>query len=43
MLMKELMEKFGTERIVSLTSEEVEKRLQAFIDLVQFDIAAVNS
>ncbi len=36
------VEKFGTERIVSLTSEEVEKRLQAFIDLVQFDIAAVR-
>lgn len=37
------VEKFGTERIVSLTNEEVENRLQAFIDLVQFDIAPVNS
>ena len=32
------VEKFGTERMVSLTEEEVEERIQQFVDLVQFDI-----
>lgn len=33
------VEKFGTERIVNLTKEEVENRVQDFIDLVQFEIS----
>lgn len=33
------VEKFGTERLVSLTHDELENRLQLFVDLVQFDIA----
>ncbi len=32
------VEKFGTERMVGLSSEEVEDRIQEFVDLVQFDI-----
>ena len=32
------VEKFGTERMESLTSQEVHKRLQQFKDLTQFDI-----
>ena len=32
------VEKFGTERMESVTFEEVERRLQAFRDLTQFDI-----
>jgi sugar/nucleoside kinase (ribokinase family) len=35
------VEKFGTEKLVGLTQEQVEKRVQEFIDLVQFDIALV--
>ncbi|HNR19867.1 MAG TPA: PfkB family carbohydrate kinase [Bacteroidia bacterium] len=35
------VEKFGTERIIGLTQEEVEERVQEFIDLVQFDITLV--
>lgn len=37
------VEKFGTERLVDLTKEEVENRIQQFIDLVQFDIELENS
>ena len=33
------VEKFGTERIKELTHQDVENRLQEFIDLVQFDIS----
>jgi sugar/nucleoside kinase (ribokinase family) len=36
------VEKFGTERLISLNQEELEKRLQEFVDLVQFDIALVE-
>lgn len=36
------VEKFGIERINGLTSEEVETRVQDFVDLVQFDISLVN-
>lgn len=36
------VEKFGTERIENLTSDELEERIQEFIDLVQFDISLVN-
>jgi sugar/nucleoside kinase (ribokinase family) len=35
------VEKFGTERIIGLTQEEVEERVQEFVDLVQFDITLV--
>jgi sugar/nucleoside kinase (ribokinase family) len=35
------VEKFGTERIINLTQEEVEERVQEFVDLVQFDITLV--
>jgi sugar/nucleoside kinase (ribokinase family) len=35
------VEKFGTENIVGLTQEQVEERVQEFVDLVQFDIALV--
>ena len=32
------VEKFGTDRLVDLTDEEVSKRLQMFLDLTKFDI-----
>src|ERR1700739_3288165 len=35
------VEKFGIERLLELTDEEVEERVQEFIDLVQFDISLV--
>jgi sugar/nucleoside kinase (ribokinase family) len=35
------VEKFGTERIAGLSQEEVDERVQEFIDLVQFDISLV--
>ena len=35
------VEKFGLERLTSLTQEEIDQRVQEFIDLVQFDIALV--
>ena len=35
------VEKFGTERIINLDQEEVESRVQEFVDLVQFDITLV--
>ncbi len=35
------VEKFGTERMLNLEQEEVEERVQEFIDLVQFDITLV--
>lgn len=35
------VERFGTERIQNLSSEEVDERVQQFIDLVQFDIELV--
>ncbi len=35
------VEKFGLERVVSLTDIEVDERVQQFIDLVQFDITLV--
>ena len=35
------VEKFGTERIMNLSSEELNERIQEFIDLVQFDITLV--
>jgi sugar/nucleoside kinase (ribokinase family) len=36
------VEKFGTERLQDLRQEEVDERVQEFIDLVQFDISLVN-
>ncbi|MFO0203908.1 MAG: PfkB family carbohydrate kinase [Alphaproteobacteria bacterium] len=35
------VEKFGTERIIDLGQDEVEERVQEFVDLVQFDITLV--
>jgi sugar/nucleoside kinase (ribokinase family) len=33
------VEKFGTERLIGLSQEDVDERVQEFVDLVQFDIA----
>jgi sugar/nucleoside kinase (ribokinase family) len=35
------VEKFGTERIMNLEQDEVDERVQEFVDLVQFDITLV--
>ena len=35
------VEKFGTERLIGLSQEDVSNRVQEFIDLVQFDISLV--
>jgi len=35
------VEKFGTEKLQSLSQQDVEQRVQQFVDLVQFDIALV--
>ncbi|HTA81650.1 MAG TPA: PfkB family carbohydrate kinase [Bacteroidia bacterium] len=35
------VEKFGIERLLELSDDEVEERVQEFIDLVQFDISLV--
>jgi hypothetical protein len=35
------VEKFGSERIMDLSQDEVEDRVQEFVDLVQFDITLV--
>jgi sugar/nucleoside kinase (ribokinase family) len=36
------VEKFGTERLVNLSAEEIDERLKQFIDLVQVDIILEN-
>ena len=36
------VEKFGTERLIGLKDEDVEQRIQRFIDLVQVDISLVS-
>ncbi|MBA2421791.1 MAG: sugar kinase, partial [Chitinophagales bacterium] len=36
------VEKFGTERLVNITQEDIEERVQDFVDLVQFDISLVE-
>lgn len=36
------VEKFGLERVIDLEQEEVEERVQDFVDLVQFDITLVQ-
>jgi sugar/nucleoside kinase (ribokinase family) len=35
------VEKFGVERLIGLSQEQVDERIQEFIDLVQFDISLV--
>jgi hypothetical protein len=35
------VEKFGTERIMDLTDEELNKRIAAFSSLIKFDIATM--
>jgi sugar/nucleoside kinase (ribokinase family) len=35
------VEKFGVERLIGLTQDQVDERVQEFIDLVQFDISLV--
>ncbi|MGZ4100172.1 MAG: PfkB family carbohydrate kinase [Bacteroidia bacterium] len=35
------VEKFGTERLIGLSQEDVDERVQEFVDLVQFDISLV--
>ena len=35
------VEKFGTEKLIGLTQEQVDMRVQQFVDLVQFDITLV--
>ncbi|MCW3077829.1 MAG: ydjH [Bacteroidetes bacterium] len=35
------VEKFGTERLIGLSQEDVDDRVQEFVDLVQFDISLV--
>lgn len=36
------VEKFGTERIINLSQDEIQERVHDFIDLVQFDISLVE-
>jgi sugar/nucleoside kinase (ribokinase family) len=36
------VEKFGTERLLNLNKEEIDERVQQFVDLVQFDISLVE-
>ena len=36
------VEKFGTQRLVELTREDIEARLDEFVQLVNFDIVGVN-
>jgi len=33
------VERFGTERLIGLSQQDVDDRVQEFVDLVQFDIA----
>ena len=33
------VEKFGTERLIGLSAQDIENRVQEFVDLVQFDIS----
>ncbi len=37
------VEKFGTQRIAELTDKEIDKRIQQFVDLVDFDIEYVEN
>jgi sugar/nucleoside kinase (ribokinase family) len=35
------VEKFGTERLINLSQNDIDERVQEFVDLVQFDISLV--
>lgn len=35
------VEKFGTERLINLSQDDIDERVQEFVDLVQFDISLV--
>ncbi|MEO0405171.1 MAG: PfkB family carbohydrate kinase, partial [Bacteroidota bacterium] len=35
-------EKFGTEKLMSLSEEQIDQRIQKFVDLVDFDILLVE-
>ena len=37
------VEKFGTEGLIGLTKQDIDDRIQLFVDLVQFDITLVNA
>lgn len=37
------VERFGTERLISLTRSELDERIQEFVNLVQFDISLVEA
>jgi sugar/nucleoside kinase (ribokinase family) len=37
------VEKFGTERLLTLTEREIENRIQKFVNLVQFDMIAASN
>lgn len=37
------VEKFGTEGLIGLTKNDIDERIQLFVDLVQFDITLVNA
>jgi hypothetical protein len=36
------VEKFGTERLINLSQNEINGRVQRFIDLAQFDISLIK-
>lgn len=36
------VEKFGTERLLTITEDEIDRRIQLFVDLVDFDILLVE-
>jgi sugar/nucleoside kinase (ribokinase family) len=36
------VEKFGTERLLTLTEEEIDHRIQLFVELVDFDILLID-
>ncbi len=35
------VERFGTERLIGLTQQRVDERVQEFVDLVQFDMVLI--
>jgi hypothetical protein len=36
------VEKFGTERIINITESEIDKRIQSFVNLVDFNIEFIE-
>ena len=36
-------EKFGVERMLEITREDIDRRIQEFVDLVDFDIELVEN